>query len=64
MKKIKEFTKRYLTGFVIGSVLFGTISVYAVTYFPSNQTTYDHSVSGMTSTNVQDALDELYNGCK
>ena len=64
MIKIKEFTKRYLTGFIIGGFLFGTISVYAVTYFPSSSTTYDHNVSGMSSTNVQDALDELYNTCK
>ena len=62
-QKIKEFSKKYLLGFIIGSILFGTLGVYAVTYFPGLNTTYDNSDSGMTSTNVQDALDELYNVC-
>ena len=62
-QKIKEFSKKYLVGFIIGSILFGTLGVYAVTYFPGLNTTYDNSDSGMTSTNVQDALDELYNVC-
>ena len=62
-QKIKEFSKKYLLGFIIGSILFGTLGVYAVTYFPGLNTTYDNSESGMTSTNVQDALDELYNVC-
>ena len=63
-EKIKEFSKSYLIGFILGILFAGTISVIAATYFPSNQTTYDNSGSGMTSTNVQDALDELYNVCK
>ena len=62
-QKIKEFSKKYLVGFIIGSILFGTLGVYAVTYFPGLNTTYDNSDSGMTSTNVQDALDELYGVC-
>ena len=62
-QKIKEFSKKYLVGFIIGSILFGTLGVYAVTYFPGLNTTYDNSDSGMTSTNVQDALDELYSVC-
>ena len=62
-QKIKEFSKKYLVGFIIGSILFGTLGVYAVTYFPGLNTTYDNSDSGMTSTNVQDAVDELYNVC-
>lgn len=62
-EKIKLFARKYLIGFTIGAILFGTIGVYAVTYFPGINTTYDNSDSGMTSTNVQDALDELYNVC-
>ncbi len=62
-KKIKEFTKSYLIGLILGIVVSGTISVIAATYFPSNQTTYDNSVSGLQSTNVQDAIDELYGVC-
>ncbi len=63
MQKIKEFSKKYLFGFVLGMLTAGVV-VYAATYFPSNQTTYDNSDSGMTSTNVQDAVDELYEVCK
>ena len=62
-KKIKEFTKSYLIGLILGIVVSGTISVIAATYFPSNQTTYDNSVSGLKSENVQDAIDELYGVC-
>ena len=63
MKKIKEFSKKYLIGFFIGLILFTVVGVYATTYFPSNQTTYDNSASGLSSTNVQGAIDELYNVC-
>lgn len=64
MKKLKEILKNCIFGIILSAVLCGGISVYAATYFPSNQTTYDNTDSGMTSTNVQDAIDELYNVCK
>ena len=48
---------------IIGVITAFSISVIAATYFPSNQTTYDNSVSGLQSTNVQDAIDELYGVC-
>ena len=63
MKKFKGFAKKYLIGFVIGIIVSGGISVIAATYFPSNQTTYDNTNSGLSSTNVQGAIDELYNVC-
>ena len=63
MKKIKEVSKRYLIGFVIGIVVWGGMSAIAMTYFPSNQTTYDNSVSELKSTDVQGAIDELYSVC-
>ena len=63
MKKIKEFSKSYLIGFIIGIIVSGGISVIAATYFPSNQTTYDNTNSGLSSTNVQGAIDELYGVC-
>ena len=34
-----------------------------MTYFPSNQVTYENSESGMQATDVQGAIDELYNTC-
>ena len=63
-EKIKRFAKQYLIGFVIGIIVCGTVSVIAATYFPSNQTTYDNSVSGLQSTNVQDAIDIQMNFMK
>ena len=61
--KIKEFLKKYLIGFILGILTVGIIKVYAETFFPSNQVTYDNKESGLSSTNVQTAIDELYNTC-
>ena len=63
MKKIKDFFKCYLPGFLLGIISACTISVIAATYFPSNDVTYDNTESGLTSTNVQGAIDELYTEC-
>ena len=63
MGEVKKFFKRYLIGFIIGLIVCGGVSVIAMTYFPSNQTTYDNSDSGMQATNVQSAIDELYMTC-
>ena len=38
----------------------GIVGVYAATYFPSNDVTYDNKESGLSSTDVQGAIDELY----
>ena len=64
MKKIKGFAKKYLIGFILSGILSASISVYAVVTFPSNNVTYDNSSSGLKSTNVKGAIDELYNLCK
>ena len=63
MKKVKKIIFGYLPGFVLGVITAISISVIAATYFPSNQTTYDNSVSGLESTDVQGAIDELYGVC-
>ena len=63
MKKIKEFSKKYLIGSFISLIIFTVVGVKAATYFPSNQTTYDNENTGMKATNVQTAIDELYNTC-
>ena len=63
MEKVKEFFKRYLIGFITGIVVCGGVSVIAATYFPSNQVTYENAASGMKATDVQGAIDELYNIC-
>lgn len=45
------------------SLFVGIVGVSAVTYFESNIVTYDNSVSGLNSTNLQEAIDELYTEC-
>ena len=61
--RIKKIILGYLPGFITGIVVFGGVSVIAATYFPSNQVTYENSASGMQATDVQGAIDELYNVC-
>ena len=61
MKKLKENKKFILIGFILGVFLAGTTGVLAATYYASKDVTYDNTESGMTSENVQDAIDELYN---
>ena len=62
-EKIKKIIFGYLPGFITGLIVCGTISVIAATYFPSNDVSYDNSTSGLSSTNVQGAIDELYGIC-
>ena len=62
-EKTKEFLKKYLIGFILGFVSVGIVVVYAETYFPSNEVSYDNSESGLSSTDVQGAIDELYGVC-
>ena len=63
MKKFKEFSKKYLIGFMLGIISGSIVIAYAQTYFSSNDVIYDNSNSGLSSTNVQGAIDELYNVC-
>lgn len=63
MKK-RSLVLTNIIGFIVGTFIFGIAGVYAVTYFSSTNTTYDNSSNGMSSTNVQTAIDELYNVCK
>ena len=63
MKKVKKFligNIKTVVAFILGIIISGT-TVYAATIlFASNQVSYDNTSSGMSATNVQDALDELY----
>ena len=61
--KIKEFLKSYCLGLVLGGILTGLVIVCAETFFPSNSVTYDNKESGLKSTDVQGAIDELYGVC-
>ena len=65
MKRIFKFIKKkfkLVIAFSLGFVLAGT-SVYAANTIYSKNVTYDNSNSGLSATNVQDALDETYIKC-
>ena len=57
-KLIKIFNNKIFI-FLLGGLLFSVVSVCAVTYFPSDQITYDNKISGLNSTNVQEAIDDF-----
>ena len=59
-KKIKKILKSKIFVLLLIALLFGTAGVYAATYFPSVDVTYDNKESGLQSTDVQGAIDELY----
>ena len=61
--KIKKFINSKLFIFIITALVFSTIGVSAATYFESSAVTYDNTESGLASTNVQGAIDELYSTC-
>ena len=65
MKKISKFIKsnyKFLIGVIVGLLLSGT-GVYAANTIYSKNVIYDNSNSGLSATNVQDALDETYSKC-
>ena len=62
-EKIKIFFNSKILFLILGLFIGGTTCVFAVTYFPSNQVTYDNSTSTLKSTDVQGAIDELYETC-
>ncbi len=64
MKLIKKILKNNIFCFILGAFIFGVIGVSAATYFASSDVTYDNSESGLESTDVQGAIDELYDVCK
>ena len=59
----KKYLKTNFISFIIALIIFGSIGVYAAITFPSNDVSYDNSVSGLKSTSVKDAIDELYGAC-
>ena len=62
-KKTKYYLKNNLIGLIIGGIIFGSLGVYAAITFPSNEVSFDPSNSTLSSTNVKDAIDELYEKC-
>ena len=49
---------KFIIGLVIGIAITGTVYA-AEELFPSEQVSYDNTASGLSSTNTQDAIDEL-----
>lgn len=61
MKKVKKIIKnnvKVLVGIIIGTMVTGT-GVYAATVINASDVSYSNASSGMTSTNVQGAIEEL-----
>lgn len=67
MKKVKKIIKnnvKVLIAFILGGIILGTGGVYAATVINASDVSYSNASSGMTSTNVQGAIEELYNDSK
>ena len=60
--KNKFLSKRDLLMIIIGGILFSGVTVFAVDTIASSMVTYDNTTSHATTTNVQSAIDDLYNG--
>ena len=59
MRKILQFMKNNLVGFILGVIVTASIGVYAVSV-ASSEVTYDNTNSGSSATTVKDAIDDLY----
>ena len=58
MKRVKRFIKgniKLVVAFILGVIISGT-GVYAAILYASSDVSYDNTSSGMSATNVQDAL--------
>ena len=62
-EKKNKYIKTNIIGFVIAMVIVSGFAVYAAVTFPSKDVTYENGTSGLESTNVQGAIDELYKTC-
>ena len=59
----KKYLKTNFVSFIIVLIIFGSIGVYAAITFSSDDVSYDNSISGLKSTSVKGAIDELYAEC-
>lgn len=56
--KMKKYNSFFIVGLMVG-ILFSVTGVYAVTQYASNTVYYINKNSGLSSNNVQGAIDEL-----
>jgi len=59
MKKLFKNNIKFIVGFVLGAIIFGSLCAYAVSV-ASNDVTYDNTNSGSSATTVKAAIDDLY----
>ena len=57
---MKKIDKKFILGFIFGGIILGVSGVCAATILSSKDVTYDNTSSKLNSTNMQDAIDELY----
>ena len=62
IEKVKT-NKNFILGIIVGIILTATTGVVAYSVY-ANTVTYDNTQSGLQSTNVQGAIDELYDKTK
>ena len=60
---MKKHFKTNLIGFIIAGIIVSGGFVFAAVTFPSNEVSYSNGTSGLKSTDVQGAIDELYETC-
>ena len=60
MKKIWKDNSKLIIAIVVTIVLASGATYAATTMYDSNTVSYDNTISGLNSTNVQSALDEIY----
>ena len=60
---MKKYFKTNLIGFIIAGIIVSGGFVFAAVTFPSNEVSYSNGTSGLKSTDVQGAIDELYETC-
>ncbi len=63
MKRIIKKNYKIVAGIIIG-VIISAVGAYAATTISSSNISYDNSKSGLTSTNLNGAIDELYEKAK
>ena len=51
---------KLIIGFILGAIMFTSLGVCAATLINGKEVKYDNTNSKLSSTNVQDAIDELY----
>ena len=62
-QNLKKYIKTNIIGFIFTLILIISIDVYSAITFSSNEVSYSNGMSGLKSTNIQGAIDELYSKC-